>query len=219
MVMQKLEMLAARKPQILEAVAQKYPEFDSSKVRSYTDTYRDFTSGPTSKSINAGAVAIQHLDQLKKINDESPTEARIPGTAAYKAFHNLLDTVADELGTFYGEPKTNEVIESKKSTLGGITNRDAAITEQAKAMGIKMDELEQRWKNAAPSSAYQAPMPGMSEKAKASRANLDPEYAKSRTESPSAQGGGLTVTDPQGGVHKFATQQAADAFKKAAGIK
>ncbi len=178
MAISRLDMILSRNPTILQAVAEKYSRFDSSKVKSYTDAYRSFTSGPDSKQLNAGAVAMQHLAQLKDINDKNPTTVRIPGTAANKAYQNLLDTVADELVTFYGEPKTNEAIGSKKSTLGGLLNRDAAITEQASAMGVKFDELEQKWANAAPSKAYQAPMPNVSDAAKRARAKLDPEYAQ-----------------------------------------
>lgn len=194
----RMEMLLSRSPALMEAVARKYPDFDSSKVKGYADAYRSFTSGADAKQVNAGAVAIQHLADLKKINDENPTESRIPGTAAYKAFHNLLDTVADELVTFYGEPRTNEAMDSKKSTLGGTLNRNAAILEQAKAMGIKMDEMEQKWQNAAPSKSYQAPMPGMSDKAKQARAALDPEFAQRQQGSGQQsgapiQGGGLKI--------------------------
>jgi hypothetical protein len=220
MAINRLDNILTRRPELAQAVAQKYPDFDSSKVKSYTDAYKSFTSGKDRDQVRAGAVAIQHLADLKRINDESPSESRMPGTAAYKAFHNLLDTVADELVTFYGEPKTNEAMSSKKSTLGGLTNRDAAILEQAKAMGIKMDEMEQTWANAAPSKAYQAPMPGMSEKAKQARAALDPEFAKTYKSQASQSGGngsGVTVTDPRGVTHAFPNQAAADAYKKAIG--
>jgi hypothetical protein len=170
-----------------------------------------FTSGPDAKQINAGGVAMQHLAQLKKINDDNPLEVRTYGTKAYNSFHNLLDTVTDELMNFYGEPKTNEAIASKKKTLAAMFNRDAAISEQAGAMGAKFDEMEQKWKNAAPSSAYQAPLPGLSQKAKEARASLDPNY---KLDSPT---GGVSVTDPRGVTHTFPNQQAADAFKKAIG--
>ena len=43
-------------------------------------------------------------------------------------------------------------------------------------MGKKIDSYEQQWRNAAPSAAYEAPMPGMSDAAKMARGRLDPEY-------------------------------------------
>ena len=177
--MVRLEYLVSRKPEVIEAVERAYPgQFDGSKVKGYVDTYKDFTSGKTASSLNSGATALQHLNNLKKINDANPIEVHNPLSASYKAYNNLLDTVADELVTFYGEPKTNETIASKKRTLGGLVNRDAAINEQANAMGVKFDSFEQTWKNAAPSKSYQAPMPFISDAAKQARADLDPEYAK-----------------------------------------
>jgi len=221
MALGRLDYILARKPQVLQAVAAKYPDFDSSKVKSYIDAYKDFTTGKTSQQINAGAIALQHLKQLKDINDGNPTTVHIAGTEAYNKFHNLLDTVTDELVTFYGEPKTNEVINAKKSTLGALVNRDAAISEQAKAMGVRMDEMEQRWKNAAPSSAYQAPMPGMSAAAKKARAALDPEYASQNDggNAPSLASGMVRFQDSQGGIHDIPAANLDKAKQRDPGLK
>lgn len=186
MAANRLDMLLTKRPELLQAVAAKYPDFDSSKVKSYGEAYRSFTSGADVKQVNAGAVAIQHLAELKKLNDDHSVAVHVVGTDAYNRFHNLLDTVADELVTFYGEPKTNEAMAAKKSTLGALTNRTGAIEEQAKAMGVKFDELSQKWLNAAPSASYQAPMPGMSKKAMEARATLDSEYAASQKEQSAA---------------------------------
>jgi len=79
-------------------------------------------------------------------------------------------------------------------------------------MGDKLDAYEQEWKNAAPSKAYQAPMPGISPQAKAARARLDPNYA-----GPAASS--FQVTAPDGSVHTFKDQQGVDKFKQLAGIK
>jgi hypothetical protein len=222
MALNRLDTILTRRPELLQAVTAKYPDFDSSKVKSYAATYESFTHGADAKQVNAGSVAIRHLQELDKLNNDHPVAVRTYGTDAYNRYHNLLDTVADELGTFYGEPKTNEAIASKKATLGALFNRSGAIQEQAKAMGVKFDEMEQKWSNAAPSKAYQAPMPGMSEKAKQARAALDPEYAQTyqpQAAQPKGGGGAVSVTDPNGGVHNFPNQAAADKFKQAAGIK
>lgn len=174
----RLMFLVSKNPQLLQEVAAKYPDFDVSKVKGYTDAVKAFTSGPESDQLTAGSVLLQHLKQLKDINDQNPVEVRVPGTKAYNAFHNLLDTLADEKATFYGEPKTNEAIGATKSTLGSLVNRDAAITEQAKAMGVRLDELEAKWKKAAPSKAYEAKYPGITAEAEQARASLDPGYAQ-----------------------------------------
>jgi hypothetical protein len=165
--------LLARKPEILDAVAKAYPGFDASKVTSYQKTYADFTSGKTSVALNAGATALQHLSELRQLNTNA---SRIPGTAASQAYQNKVNTVAPELARFYGND-TDIGVKNLKDTLDSYLNRDAAITTQAKSMGDKLDNYETTWTNAAPSKAYQAPMPGISDQAKLARASMDPEYA------------------------------------------
>lgn len=200
MAMNNLDRILTKNPGLMSAVAEKYPDFDSSKIKAYTQTVRDFTgAGKYSNQLNAGSTGLRHLAQLKKINDDNPVAVRTVGTKAYNAYHNLLDTVAAELVTFYGEPKTNETMANKKATLGALTNRDAAIEEQGKAMGEKFDELENTWLNAAPSKAYHSDLPGYSEEAKQARAKLDPEYAKRLQGSAQPVQGGqpMYATNPQ----------------------
>ena len=213
-------LMLLKQPGFLQEVAAKYPGFDASKIKAYTDAVKGFASGTESDQLTAGSVLLQHLQQLKAINDDNPTEVRIIGTDAYNKFHNLLDTIADEKATFYGEPKTNEAIGATKSTLGALTNRDAAITEQAKAMGVRLDELQEKWKKAAPSKEYEALYPDISAEAKQARASLDPEYGK-RLQG-QQQGGGagpFAVTAPNGVTYHFKSQQDADNFKAKAGMK
>src|SRR6185312_17202991 len=103
--------------------------------------------------------------------------SHIPGTAAYNAYMNKADTLATELATFYGDstvPAIAHIKETLTATLPG--QRDAAIETQAKSMGDKFDSYEQTWRNAAPSSSYEAPMPNVSKKAVDARAALDPDY-------------------------------------------
>jgi hypothetical protein len=217
MALGRMDYLLAKNPALLQAVSEQFPDFDSSKIKSYSDAYRSFTSGPDSKQVNAGAVAIQHLAELKQLNDDHSIAVRTPGTEAHNRFQNLLDTVADELVTFYGEPKTNEAMANKKKTLGALFNRDGAIEEQAKAMGVKFDELEQKWKNAAPSSAYQAPLPGVSQKAMQARAALDPEYAQR------GNGGGnagyVRIQASDGSLHDIPRQNIGAAQQRDPGLK
>ena len=175
MALNRLDYLLSKNPQLMAAVSQAYPDFDSSKVKSYTDTYKDFTSGPTSKALNAGGTGLGHLSELQDLNTPA---SHIPHTPAWTAYQNKATTVATELAKFYGDATVSGIDAIKQtlvSTLPG--NREAAIETQAKSMGDKLDAYEQQWKNAAPSAAYQAPLPGISPQAKAARAKLDPEYA------------------------------------------
>jgi hypothetical protein len=170
----RLDYIVARKPELLDAVAAKYPGFDSTKAKNYVDASRDFTSGKTSVQLNSGATALLHLKKLQELNT---TASHIPGTAAYNAYRNQLDTLAPELAKFYGDT-TVPAIAALKSTLGSQLprTRDAAIKTQAQSMGAKFDNFEQTWKNAAPSAAYQAKVPQISDAAKEARAALDPAY-------------------------------------------
>lgn len=187
---QRLDYLLARNPKLLDAVTKKYPDFDSAKAKSYPDAYKDFTSGPVSVQINSGATALKHLNDLRALNTR---ESHILGTPDYNRYHNLLDTVAPELAKFYGDT-TIPAIDSIKSTLGATLpgNRQAAIERQAKSMGEKFDSYQQQWKNAAPSKAYEAPMPGVDAHAIAARAALDPEFAKNVSAVYAADGTTLT---------------------------
>ena len=171
----KISYVLARNPELLAAVVAKYPDFDSTKATRYSDTYKDFTSGKTSVALNSGGTALKHLRDLKHINDANPADVHVYGTDAYNEYNNLLDTVAGELAQFYQLPKTDGQIKSMTSTLGAVTNRNAAILRQAKSMSEKLDSYEQEWKNAAPSKSYEAPMPKIDDDARAARAELVPK--------------------------------------------
>lgn len=150
---------------------------DTAKLAAYPKVYEQFTStkpGTAGFAVNAGATGLRHLQELMKLNTIA---SRNPLTKDYKAFHDQLDTLVPELIKFYNMPDTDKSVSSLKGTLGGLLNRDAAIKQQAHALGQKLDEYHQQWKNAAPSPMYQAPMPQMTDEAKYARAHLDPEYA------------------------------------------
>ena len=173
----RLGYLAARNPDLLAAVTKKDPTFDSSKAASYPAVYKDFMStkkGATGAALNSGATALKHMQELDALNTVA---SHIPGTPAYNAYMNKADTVATELGAFYGTT-TIPAIAAIKDTLTKTApgNRHVAITTQAGSMGDKLDSYEQSWRNAAPSRSYEAPMPQIDDKAKEARAALDPAY-------------------------------------------
>lgn len=224
MPLARLDYMLTRNPGLLEEVSIAYPDFDGAKIKSYIDTYKDFTSGPTSRALNSGGTALKHLAELQKLNTD---KSRVYGTDDYNKFNNKLDTVVGELVRFYGMPDTNESREGLKSTLGALFNRDAAIREQAASMADKLASFQQTWDNAAPSKAYEAPLPGIDKEAKAALAQLLPNFgathpAFAATGSTKAtgnkSGGGVTV-NAGGTTYTFPNQKAADNFKREAGIK
>jgi len=183
----RLGYIIARKPEVLDKVLAKYPTFDTSKAMNYPHVYSEFTStkkNTAGYAVNAGATAFKHLAELQQLNTNT---SRIPGTKDYQAFQDKLDTLASELAAFYGN-NTIPGIAGYKSTLGATFNRDAAITTQAKSMGDKMNSYEHQWYNAAPSEAYQAPIPWLDHHALQARVQLDPEFAKRVPEGAKFQG-------------------------------
>jgi hypothetical protein len=178
-VLDRLGYILARKPEIIEAITAKYPDFDSSKASVYPKRYADYTDqkrGSTGGAVNAGATAFKHLNEMLDLNTNT---SHIPGTNAYTAYKNKMDTVVSELGQFYGNttiPGLADFKNTLSSTLPG--NRETAIRTQAKSMGDKMNSYEHGWYNAAPSAVYQAPIPWMDHEALVARAKLDPDFAK-----------------------------------------
>jgi hypothetical protein len=172
--------LLARNPEVMKAVSLAYPDFDISKIDDYQKAYVNFTSGKTSQDIKAGGTALEHLAQLQALNTNA---SHVPHTAAWTAYQNKAVTLAGELARFYGTDTVEGIANIKDtltSTLPG--NREAAIKTQTESMGSKFSNMEQEWKNAAPSKVYQDKMPQVSLSAKQARAKLDPQYAADHPE-------------------------------------
>jgi len=174
--------LLGRNPAMADEIAKRYPGFDSSKVSAYANTYKEFTSlknGSPGQALNAGATVLKHLRRLSQLNTK---ESHIPGTNDYTAYQNQLGTLVPELGRFYGND-TIPGLASYRDTLGSTLpgNRQKAIETQAHAMGEKFDSFVQSWRNAAPSAAYQAKMPGIDPEAIDALKTLNPLYPESKT--------------------------------------
>ena len=146
-------------------------------------------------------------------------ESRTPGTAAYKAYNNLLNTVVAELSTFYHLPDTDTTIKNAKSNLGGLTSRDAAINEQLDAMTKKFDGYQQQWDNAIPSPRMRAAMPGISEDAKKALNNMNPEFTKSHPAFAPKDSQAYKVGDPIVQNGQTFTVTSVDANGKVTGAK
>lgn len=192
--------LLARNPGLVQGVMQIDPTFDGSKAAAYPQVYKDFTNskpGTAGGALLTGSTALQHLKELQDMNTDA---SHIPGTAAYNAYQNKAETVASELDRFYHGTSTDTATANIKKTLVATLpgQRQAAIATQAQSMGDRLDNYEQTWKNAAPSSKYEAPMPGISQTAIKARAALDPSYAQRmrQTGSEGQQDGMVTVQIP-----------------------
>lgn len=171
----RLSYILARNPRLLSEVHQAYPDFDSSKVQSYIAQYHNFTSGKASEQLKAGANALQHLYQMKAINDAHPVEVHNAASAAYKQYQAILNVVTGELSKFYGTPQTNVNREQLRAPLDGWVNRDSGILGQANAMGVAFNDLQNQWTQAKPSSSYEASMPGLNPSTLAAFKELSPD--------------------------------------------
>ena len=225
----RLEYLAARNPDLLKSVAVSFPNFDKSKVNKYVQASKEYASlkpGTPGAALNAGNAVLGHLERLKEIADTHPIDVRTPKTDANLGYNNLLNTIVGELTTFYQDPKTDKSLAGFKDNLSTFFgSRDAQIKEQIKAMGVKMDSYEQSWKEAAPSEAYEAPMPKMTPHAYQIMVQNDPSYAERHPEltAPAnrvanTQSQGKIGVEAGGKIHYFNTQAEANNFKKLAGI-
>jgi len=176
---ERLSYLMTKHPEIMEAVLQKYPDFDAAKLPAYAQAEKEFNSTKSGAgyALNAGGTALTHLQNLVKLNTR---KSHIFGTDDYTAYMNQLDTTAPELAKFYGDT-TIPAIASIKKTLGATLpgNREAAIKTQAHSMVTKFGSYVQQWRNAAPSKAYEAKMPGISQDAMTALKALDPHYNES----------------------------------------
>lgn len=196
----RLGYMIAKQPGLLQAVEQKYPDFDSSKAGAYVSAYKDFTSSKSNSAggaLNAGGTALGHLQELSNMNTVA---SHIPGTPSYNAYMNKVDTVSTELAKFYGDSTVSgigAIRNTLASTLPGT--RQAAIQTQAQSMGDKFDAYQQTWDNAAPSKAYEAPMPGISQSAMNARAALDPNYRAKAVNA--AQKSVSPASPPPGATH------------------
>lgn len=187
----RLSYLLARNPRLASEVSQAFPDFDTSKVGGYISQYHNFTGGKAAEQLKAGANAIQHLYQMKAINDAHPIEVHM-GAGRYapdaaKQYDAMLNVVTGELSKFYGIPQTNENRAQLRTPLEGI-NRNAGITAQATAMGTAFNDLKNQWEQAKPSASYEAPMPGLNASATAAFKALAPNQFQTFA----ASGGGET---------------------------
>lgn len=174
-----------------------YPDFDIQKAIHYGDAVKEFQSTKPNTagwSLNAGSAALGHLKRLDELAAEHWIQIHNPQSDAGRRYNKLLDTVAGELLSFYGVPKTNETMAKQKEDMAGFLNRRSAISEQARSMGVKWEAFEQQWNNAAPRESFRPPLPGVDDDAKDAMAYFDPEFAKAHPQLFSKQKPTLTKT-------------------------
>jgi hypothetical protein len=190
---ERLAYLYAKNPALFEAVAQKYPDFDVSKIHGYAAAVKDFTSGKTADQLSGIYTVMKHLQKLDALNTDA---SHVPFSKAYNTYMNQIDVLAGELGKAYAADTVSDREGYKKTlaaNIGEPGSRHAAIVNQFQALGERYGSLQTRWADAAPSAAYVPAMPKPDEQAMAAWRAMDPEHA------PQVPGGAAPPAAPGAG--------------------
>jgi hypothetical protein len=146
------------------ALHRAYPDFDDKKAAAYGGLVKDFTTGPTSRTLTSYGTAINHA---RALYDNTGPNSYIPGTDEYKRYNQDVTYVATEVAKALNPTgvATESAIKEQEDALRSIFNRKAAIENAAHILNGKMSEIKQRWLNGQVRPSYQPPMPGLSKEA------------------------------------------------------
>ncbi len=178
---------------LADAVNFFYPNFDNSKVGGYAEALKSATAGKDNIRLRSAGIASKHLWQLYQ---GTTLGALLPGSEGLHEKETIYNQLATELAAFNAQSNApgQKEIEDAKQTLGGkfsaTWNAKASLRKVASLMVDGLTEYKQRWKNAAPSPAYEAKYPDMSPEAYASLELV-------------ANDGKVTVHDSQGRPYSF----------------
>ncbi len=149
---------------LAEALHKGYPDFDDKKAAAYGGLVKDFTTGPTSRSLTAYGTAINHA---RSMYDNTGPKSYVPGTNEYKRYHQDVTYVATEVARALnpGGVAAEGTIKEQEEALSSTFNRKAAIENAEHILTGKMAEIKQRWLNGQVRPSYQPPMPNLSREA------------------------------------------------------
>jgi hypothetical protein len=206
---------------VMGQVFSKDPQFNEQRAQ----LRKDFTVGKHSNEINAINTAMGHVGVLgdavdalnngdiKRLNQIANFLGVETGSDNKTTFQTIVNRVGPEISSAYlasggsaGERGANAK-DFDPSLSPQQLKSNISIT--AKLLRSKIGSLENQWdQNAAPGvQSFQDRF-------------ITAEAKKQLDKwAPQKSGGGVTVTDPAGGVHTFPNQKSADAFKAAAGIQ
>jgi hypothetical protein len=220
---------------IIQLANQVDPSFDAVNFNARAATRKDFTSGPTSKNINAINTAIGHLSDFSDAADKlgnggydwvnAGKNKITPGGSergvALNNFNTIKNGLTSELTRVWRQAGgTEQDIKDWAATIGDSKSPEelrGAMSTIGGMLESKLNALQDQYRQGMGTDAVSV----ISAQA---RAHLDKLQGRAQKAAPSggapaAGGGGIIVTDPSGGRHVFTDQAKADAFKKAAGIQ
>lgn len=220
-----LTRITTKHPEVLSYISQYAPDFDRTNYDAKRKLMIDYTSGTHSKEINAVNTAMGHVAELgdaidalkngdiKFINSiANKLQIQTGGTAA-ATVALIARRVAPEIATVYtptGGGQTERIADEKDFDFSlGADILKTNISKTVDLLRSKIGALESQYKNTVGRDDFEKRF--ITPQAKGA-------LQKYSTHAAGGQGG-ITVTDPRGIAHSFPNQQAADAFKKAAGIQ
>jgi hypothetical protein len=202
---------------LADAVNFFYPDFDGSKVDGYAEAVKSAEAGKDNVRLRSAGIAADHLWRMYQDTNLWSRGGQL--TEVGKARTTTFNQLATELAAFNAQSNApgQKEIEDAKQTLGGDSffsmNREVALKRVADLMSDGINEYKQRWKDAAPSPAYEAKFPDLSPEAYAAF-----ELVKND--------GKVTIHDSQGRPYSFTTvaqlaqyMQAKMAIEKQQGAK
>lgn len=213
---------------IRDAVFKYDPEFSEQRAK----MRQAFTTGKQGDNIRALNTATVHLDQLHEAALAMKNGSFQPGNALYNyvatkfgsdkvtnhAF--VMNALAGEAATALKGNATDPEIAHVLTTLQPNMSPEQAlgVTEAGlHVFGAKLNTVDESYRQINPGDRVWSPVLPAA-KAVYAKYGVKPIQQQVATPAAPQTGGGFSVTDPHGKVHTFPTQQAADGFKRAAGI-
>lgn len=218
---------------LMDEVTRLNPAYDATQYQNRQKTRIAYTTGTEGQQINALNTAIMHMDLLADAADALHNGTFKPGNAAYNAVSTLFGGTAPknyEQIKEYLDGEVGSVVKKGVATEGEF-GRQASIGDPSSAadqlrsyiqnavrvMGGKGVVLDDKYHAV---MGKQDPFAVVSDRSKAilQKHGFDPDHPEAATKPPATGGTAgptpITVTDPAGGVHAFATQAQAEAFKR-----
>jgi hypothetical protein len=206
---------------ILRKVLAINPNYDGTQFAERNKVQQDFSAaGASGKAITSADTALAHLDTVSKagaalnngdvqqLNRLANTVGVQVGSTPKQTYDTIISMVAPEISKAVIGAAGGE---GERQDMKGNFSSNLSPQQREQAIGAAAGLLAARVKKQA--HAYETSMGAPLDIEK----RLSPESVAVMKRY-SGGGGTVSVTDPNGGVHAFPNQAAADAFKKAAGI-
>ena len=187
--------ILARNPGLVAGTALAFPGFDSSKIGGYPTLVKDFNTGASSDTIQAANTFLPHLENLYTHLKEaqkmggilgpggflSGAWAAAPGVAGTKAgqlaaqIQTDQQTAVRELEATYSKYALSPSEKDAYTAMLQSANPETIINkipEIAHLMQDRMDAIQEKWNDGAPSDQYKPPRQILDDKARQSLVNI-----------------------------------------------